>query len=122
MASIEKPILAKQNKDDEDLDAPLKDDTLKPHVERADSKPQIVTQLEVLYESEVTWKETDQEGNKREDSARSKVIVNVATFEACLAGDPNGKMQWRLCDTRLALEFGYGVKEEAMKKHCLNKK
>ena len=59
-----------QNKDGEDLDAPLKDDTLKPHVERADSKPQIVTQLEVLYESEVTWKETDQEGNKREDARK----------------------------------------------------
>ncbi|KAL3764511.1 LOW QUALITY PROTEIN: hypothetical protein ACHAWO_007028 [Cyclotella atomus] len=109
-----------QNKDGEDLDAPLKDDTLKPHVERADSKPQIVAQLEVLYESDVTWNEADQEGNKREDGAR--MIVNVATFEACLAGDPNGEMQLRLCDTRQALGFGYGVKEEAMKKHCLNKK
>jgi hypothetical protein len=99
----------KQNKDDEDPDAPLEDDTLKPHVERADSKPQIVTQLEVLYESEVTLTEIVQEGNNREDGVRSKMVVDVATFEACLAGDPNGEMQWRLCYTRPALEFGYGV-------------
>jgi hypothetical protein len=101
VASIEKPLTSKQT--DDDPDAPLVDDSLKPDIERDDSKPQIVTQLEVLYESEVTLPKTDHEGNK------SKMVVDVATFEACIANDPNGALRWRLCYTRPALEFGYGV-------------
>ena len=107
VASIEKPITIKPTVDDPD--APLEDDSLKPHVEREDSKPQIVTQLEVLFESEVTLPETDQDGSKRTDGQRSKMVVDVATFEACIGGDPNGDMRWRLCHTRPALEFGYSA-------------
>lgn len=107
--SIEKPIATNKQEDDNDPDAPLEDDSLKPHIEREDSKPQIVTQLEVLYESEVTLPETDPDGNERADGVRTKMVVDVATFEACLAGDPNGDLQWKLCYTRPALEFGYGA-------------
>lgn len=107
--SIEKPVTVSENSGDDDPNAPLEDDTLKPHIERGDSQPQIVTQLEVLYESEVTLPETDDGDSKRTDVVRTKRVVDVATFEACLAGDPNGDLRWRLCYTRPALEFGYGA-------------
>jgi hypothetical protein len=110
VASIEKPIISSDKDDQQDPNAPLEDDALKPHhiIERDDTKPQIVTQLEVLYESEVTLTETTTDENNG-SNIRSKMVVDVATFEACIAGDPNGEnMQWRLCYTRPALEFGYG--------------
>lgn len=62
---------------------------------------QIVTQLEVLYERELLPNAFGEELSN---------IVNVATFEACIMGDPNGeKLQWRLCQTRPATEFPYLV-------------
>lgn len=65
------------------------------------SLKQIVTHLEVLYEREL---EPTVYG---EDSSS---VVNVATFEACIYGDPNGEqLQWRLCQTRPASEFPYLV-------------
>ena len=107
VASVDKPVTL--NSAEDDPNAPLEDDSLKPHVERQYSKPQIVTQLEVLFESEVTLPEIDKNGNKRADGQKSKMTVDVATFEACISGDPNGDMRWRLCQTRPALEFGYSV-------------
>ena len=62
---------------------------------------QIVTQLEVLYERELLPNAFGEEVSN---------IVNVATFEACILGDPNGEeLQWRLCQTRPATEFPYLV-------------
>ena len=58
---------------------------------------QIVTQLEVLYEREIALPPGDDAYN---------IVANVATFEACIHGDPNGEqLQWRLCQTRPASEF-----------------
>jgi len=60
---------------------------------------QIVTQLEVLYERELA------PCGYGDDVSN---IVNVATFEACILGDPNGEqLQWRLCQTRPASEFPF---------------
>jgi hypothetical protein len=62
---------------------------------------QIVTQLEVLYERELAPTVYGEDASS---------IVNVATFEACILGDPNGEqVQWRLCQTRPASEFPYLV-------------
>jgi hypothetical protein len=62
---------------------------------------QVITQLEVLYEREIC------EVVYGEGSSN---VVNVATFEACIFGDPNGEqLQWRLCQTRPASEFPYLV-------------
>ena len=62
---------------------------------------QIVTQLEVLYERELASTVYGED---------SSSVVNVATFEACILGDPNGEqLQWRLCQTRPASEFPYLV-------------
>ena len=62
---------------------------------------QVITQLEVLYEREIC-EVIYGEG--------SSSVVNVATFEACIFGDPNGEqLQWRLCQTRPASEFPYLV-------------
>ena len=62
---------------------------------------QIVTQLEVLYERELS-------PTRYGDDVSSR--TNVATFEACISGDPNGEqLQWRLSQTRPASEFPYLV-------------
>ena len=108
VASIEKSISIRKQSDDDDRNKPLEDDSLEPHIAKSDSKPQIVTQLEVLYESEVTLPETDTDGNIRA-GVHTKKVVDVATFESCIAGDPNGELQWRLCHTRPAFEFGYTI-------------
>lgn len=58
---------------------------------------QVITQLEVLYERELSPVVYGED---------SSSVVNVATFEACVFGDPNGEqLQWRLCQTRPASEF-----------------
>jgi hypothetical protein len=109
VAAFEKPVSITKHDDKDDPDAPLQDDSLAPLVERTDPKTQVVTQIDVLYESEVIFPDREPDGNPITDGIRTKMIVDVATFEACIAGDPNGALQWRLCEIRPALEFGYGV-------------
>jgi hypothetical protein len=106
--SIENEITAKDS-DDDDPNAPLEDDSLSTSTSTNLSTPQTVAQLEVLYESEITLPKLDSEGNS-DGSEVTKIVVTVATFEACIDGDPNGdKMRWRLCGERPAMEFGYHV-------------
>mmetsp|Transcript_45417 Transcript_45417/g.95320 ORF Transcript_45417/g.95320 Transcript_45417/m.95320 type:complete len:412 (-) Transcript_45417:1691-2926(-) len=84
----------------DDPDAPLEDDSLRPH--RINTE-QVVTQLEVLYELEQSCINDD--GKKR-----TQTSVMVGKFEACLDGNPNrGEegLRWRLCSYRPAVEFGY---------------
>ncbi len=84
-----------------DPDAPLEDDSLIPH--RHDSDPetttQVVAQFEVLYDLQLTYEKDDGENH-------TETEVNVACFEACLYGDPNGdELRWRLHGIRPAFEF-----------------
>ena len=82
------------DEDKNDPDAPLEDESLQPFPEsRSDREkpPQTVLQLEVLYDLEFT-------PLVDEDKSKSFKSVNVAKFETCLKGDPNGDdRQWRLC-------------------------
>lgn len=82
------------DEDKNDPDAPLEDESLQPFPELRsdrDKPPQTVLQLEVLYDLEFTPQADD-------DKKKSFKSVNVAKFETCLKGDPNGDdRQWRLC-------------------------
>ena len=90
VAEIEKPM----SDDNKNQCAPLEDDTY------SSTLKQIVTQLEVLYEREIYFPPGIGELNDISS------VFNVATFEACILGDPNGdELQWRLCQTRPASEF-----------------
>lgn len=90
VAEIEKPM----SDDNKNQCAPLEDGTY------PSTLKQIITQLEVLYEREIYLPP----GIGAPNDISS--VFNVATFEACLLGDPNGDQpQWRLCQTRPASEF-----------------
>ena len=94
---------ARRNAEDNDPNAPLEDESLQPFAEtRDDRKSQTVLQLEVLYDLEFL------SNNDEADNNKSFKSVNVAKFETCLKGNPNGdELQWRLCSWRPALEFGH---------------
>ena len=78
---------------DSDSDAPLEDESLRPFREDCDFKAQVVTQLEVLYEL--------QQSSVNEDGETvTGTEVVVGTFEACLNGDGDGDLEWRLAAYR----------------------
>ncbi|KAL7501055.1 hypothetical protein ACHAWT_009210 [Skeletonema menzelii] len=94
----------RRNEDDNNPDAPLEDESLKPF---ADRKVQTILQLEVLYDLEFLTNTLDNstDGSNNNKSFKS---VNVAKFETCIKNDPNGdELQWRLCSWRPAREFGH---------------
>ena len=99
--SAEQTILQKK---DDDPDAPLEDDSLMPlrqstNSEEDDSKAQVITQLEVLYELQ-------QSSINNEGKTRTQTSVMVGKFEGCLDGDPNGdELRWKLASYRPAVEF-----------------
>ena len=100
--SAEQTLLL-QKKDD-DPDAPLEDDSLMPlrqstNSEEDESKAQVITQLEVLYELQ-------QSSINDEGKTRTQTSVMVGKFEGCLDGDPNGdELRWKLASYRPAVEF-----------------
>eukprot|EP00578_Thalassiosira_sp_NH16_P010690 CAMPEP_0181118018 /NCGR_PEP_ID=MMETSP1071-20121207/22848_1 /TAXON_ID=35127 /ORGANISM="Thalassiosira sp., Strain NH16" /LENGTH=408 /DNA_ID=CAMNT_0023202477 /DNA_START=100 /DNA_END=1323 /DNA_ORIENTATION=+ len=83
-----------QKKEDSDPNEPLEDDSLAPdRIGRNsggdESKPQVVTQLEVLYELQ-------QSSVNDEGKVHTQTSVMVGKFETCLDGDPNrnDNLQW----------------------------
>ena len=93
-----------QKKDSEDLDAPLEDDSLTPPEHNNDDSiaPQVVTQLDVLYELQ-------QSSINGEGKTHTQSSMMVGKFETCLSGDPNSNdtkyLQWRIASYRSAVEF-----------------
>jgi hypothetical protein len=91
-------------KKDDDPDSPLEDDSLMPlrqstNSEEDESKAQVITQLEVLYELQ-------QSSINDEGKTRTQTSVMVGKFEGCLDGDPNGdELRWKLVSYRPAVEF-----------------
>mmetsp|Transcript_10812 Transcript_10812/g.21031 ORF Transcript_10812/g.21031 Transcript_10812/m.21031 type:complete len:415 (+) Transcript_10812:131-1375(+) len=106
LEEIEAPLAVNNNnttkgEETSDPDAPLEDDSLIPHSNNSDqeSSTQVVAQFEVLYDLELTLENDDGE-------TQTETEVNVACFEACLYGDPNGdELRWRLHGIRPAFEF-----------------
>jgi hypothetical protein len=99
--SAEQTTLQKKVNDPE---APLEDDSLMSHCqsknpEEDESKAQVVTQLEVLYELQ-------QSSVNDEGKTRTQTSVMVGKFEGCLDGDPNGdELRWKLASYRPAIEY-----------------
>lgn len=111
----------KANENSDSVDAPLEDDSLMPQQPGNETKVQVVTQLEVLYElqqSSFIEKEA-MDGNNESKAIRTKTSVMVGKFEACIEGDPNhhqhgngtdkdhdiDNLRWKLASYRPALEF-----------------
>jgi hypothetical protein len=92
-----------QNKND-DPDAPLEDGSLIPdrpskYPEKEESRAQVITQLEVLYDLHHS------SGNDAGET-RTRILLMVGKFEGCLDGDPNGdELRWKLASYRPAVEF-----------------
>ena len=99
--SAKQTILQKK---DDDPDAPLEDDSLMPlrqstNSAEDESRAQVITQLEVLYELQ-------QSSINDEGKTRTQTSVMVGKFEGCLDGDPNGdELRWKLASYRPAVEF-----------------
>jgi hypothetical protein len=94
-SSAEQAILLQKTKSDPN--APLEDESLT--VEVDESKAQLVTQLEVLYELQ-------QSSVNDEGKTKTQTSVMVGKFEGCLFGDPNGdELRWKLASYRPAVEF-----------------
>ncbi|KAL3816168.1 hypothetical protein ACHAXA_005504 [Cyclostephanos tholiformis] len=99
--SAEQTMLQKKN---DDPDAPLEDGSLIPHrqricTEEEESKAQVITQLEVLYELQ-------QSSVNNEGKTKTRTSLMVGKFEGCLDGDPNGdELRWKLASYRHAVEF-----------------
>ena len=86
-----------------------------------DTKVQVVTQLDVLYElqqSSIEKQDIDDDTNNDRTTKRTKTSVMVGKFEACLEGDPNRctdvderysnnapSLRWKLASYRPAMEF-----------------
>jgi hypothetical protein len=98
-SSAEQAILLQKTKSYDDPNAPLEDESLTPPPEVDESKAQLVTQLEVLYELQ-------QSSVNDEGKTKTKTSVMVGKFEGCLFGDPNGdELRWKLASYRPAVEF-----------------
>ena len=92
-----------QKEYNDDPDAPLEDDSLTPPQHNNDDlAPQVVTQLDVLYELQ-------QSSINGEGKTHTQSSMMVGKFETCLSGDPNGNdskdVQWRIASYRSAVEF-----------------
>jgi hypothetical protein len=97
--SAEQAILLHKTKTNDDPNAPLDDESLTPPPEVDESKSQLITHLEVLYELQ-------QSSINDEGKTKTKTLVMVGKFEGCLFGDPNGdELRWKLASYRPALEF-----------------
>jgi len=95
----EQAILLHKTKTNDDPNAPLEDESLTPPPEVDESKSQLITHLEVLYELQ-------QSSVNDEGKTKTKTLVMVGKFEGCLFGDPNGdELRWKLASYRPALEF-----------------
>ena len=98
-SSAEQAISLQKTKSYDDPNAPLEDESLTPPPEVDESKAQLVTQLEVLYELQ-------QSSVNDEGKTKTKTSVMVGKFEGCLFGDPNGdELRWKLASYRPAVEF-----------------
>ena len=98
-SSAEQAILLHKTKTNDDPNAPLEDESLTPPPEVDESKSQLITHLEVLYELQ-------QSSINDEGKTKTKTLVMVGKFEGCLFGDPNGdELRWKLASYRPALEF-----------------
>jgi hypothetical protein len=96
-SSAEQAILLQKTKSDPN--APLEDESLTPPPEVDESKAQLITQLEVLYELQ-------QSSVNDEGKTKTQTSVMVGKFEGCLFGDPNGdELRWKLASYRPAVEF-----------------
>jgi hypothetical protein len=96
-SSAEQAILLQKTKSDPN--APLEDESLTPPLEVDESKAQLITQLEVLYELQ-------QSSVNDEGKTKTQTSVMVGKFEGCLFGDPNGdELRWKLASYRPAVEF-----------------
>lgn len=94
------PVTFQTKNNDDDPDAPLEDESLSPIVNNND--PQVVTQLDVVYELQQT---------AVDDDGKTELIssMHVGKFETCLQGDPNrydsDDLRWRLSSYRDAIEY-----------------
>ena len=94
------PVTFQTKNNDDDPDAPLEDESLSPIVNNND--PQVVTQLDVVYELQQT---------AVDDDGKTELIssMHVGKFETCLQGDPNrydsDELRWRLAHYRDAIEY-----------------
>jgi hypothetical protein len=100
--SAEQTMLPQKKNDDPD--APLEDGSLTPdhqskYSEEEESKAQVITQMEVLYELQ-------QSSVNDAAETKTRTSLMVGKFEGCLDGDPNGdELRWKLASYRPAVEF-----------------
>lgn len=81
-------------------------DKVKQNNSKRIASPQVVTQVEVLYDVEQQFRVDDDTKKMEEPFIRKGVLVGV--FEAVQqCGNTNNSLRWHLCANRTAWEFPY---------------